>query len=178
MQHEEFTLLMSAALDDEASEAELARLHQHIQQCPDCRATWEIWRKLDVRLAEEPLLVAPAGMAQRVIAAIDGAELRRRRMWWLGSGLMVSWLAVMVVGILAATAVFAWLTGNVQQVGALVATGAAYLSAATGLLKGVAAAVNSIGAPTMAALVGALACVTCALGMAWLWLLDREKVLA
>jgi hypothetical protein len=126
-----------------------------------------------MRLGAEPLLAAPAGMAERVAARLDEAELRRRRLWWFGSGLVMSWVAVMIVGILAATAVFAWLTANLQQVGVLAATGAEYLSAATGLLRGVTTAVNSVGAPTVAALVGGLACITCALAMAWLWLLGR-----
>jgi predicted anti-sigma-YlaC factor YlaD len=178
MQHAEFTLLMSAALDGEASGTELVQLHEHLRHCADCRATWETWQALDVRLGAEPALAAPAGMAQRVIARIDEAELRRRRLWWLGSGLAVSWLAVMMVGILAGTAVFAWLTANLQEVGALASIGAAYLSAATGLLTGVTTAINSVGAPTVAAVMGGLACMTCALAVAWLWLLGRERVVA
>lgn len=171
--HSEYTLLMSLALDDEAAAAELARLHAHLATCTECRRIWARWQEMDRRLQAEPLLVAPAGLAQQVAARLEERELQRRRMRWLGSGLALGWLALIFLGVLAAGGLFAWLSANLQQVGVLASTAAQALTAFNGLLRGVVAAAGSIGAPVLAAILGCLACLTCGLGMVWLWLVPQ-----
>jgi predicted anti-sigma-YlaC factor YlaD len=171
--HSEYTLLMSLALDDEAAAADLARLHAHLATCAECRRIWARWQEMDRRLQAEPLLVAPTGLARQVAARLDERELQRRRMRWLGSGLALGWLALSFLGVLAAAGLFAWLSANLQQVGILASTAAQALTAFNGLLRGVVATADSIGAPVLAAIVGGLACMTCGLGMVWLWLVPH-----
>lgn len=176
--HSEYTLLMSLALDDEAAAADLTRLHAHLATCVECRRVWARWQEMDRRLQAEPLLVAPAGLAQQVAARLEERELQRRRVRWLGSGLALGWLALTVLGLLAAAGLFAWLTANLQQVGALASTAAQVLTAFNGLLRGVVATADAIGAPVLAAIIGGLACLTCGLAMVWLWLVPQGGRLA
>jgi len=171
--HSEYTLLMSLALDDEAGAADLARLHAHLATCAECRKVWARWQEMDRRFQAEPLVTAPVDLARQVAVRLEERELQRRRVRWLGSSLALGWLVLVILGLLAAAGVFAWLTTNLQQVGTLASTAAQALTAFNGLLRGVIATADSIGAPILAAILGGLACLTCGLAMVWLWLIPQ-----
>lgn len=172
--HSEFTLLMSMVLDDEASVDELARLRAHLADCAECRSVWANWQEMDRRMLAAPRLEAPMGLADRIEARLAERELQRRRLKWLGSGLALGWLGLLGLSLLIATGLSTWLNGNLQEVGALASTAAQVLTVLSGLLRGVTTAVNSLGAPVLAALAGGLACLICALAMMWLWLAGRS----
>jgi predicted anti-sigma-YlaC factor YlaD len=172
--HDEFTLLMSMALDNEASAEEVARLHAHLAGCAACRGVWGRWQEMDRRMLAAPRLTAPAGMAEQVAARLVERELQRRRVRWAASGLALGWLTLLALVALGATGVFAWLSGNLETVGAAASTAALALTAVNGLLRGVAAAADSVGAPRLAALAGGLACLMCVLSMTWLWLVGQR----
>ncbi len=169
--HGEYTLLMSLALDDEADADDLARLAAHLAACADCREVWARWQEMDRRLRAEPLVAAPVGLARRVAVRLGEHEQRRAR--WLSSGLALGWLALVLLGLLAAVGMFVWLVIHLHQTGALASFATQILTAFNGLLRGVAAVVDSIGMPTLAAVMGGLACLTCGLAMVWLWLIPQ-----
>lgn len=175
--HTEYTMLMSAVLDGEATDAETQRLHAHVRVCVACAATWQRWRVVDRRLAVAPALAAPTGFAERVMARVDEAELRRRRVRWLGSGLVAGWLSLMLAAALLVGLVMLWLQGNTAQIAQLGATALQWGEALLLLARGALTAIVSLGAPILAAAVGILACATCALGAAWLKLFAQRGFL-
>lgn len=172
--HQKYTLLMSAALDDEVTAAELQSLHEHLRGCAECSETWRQWRRLDRRFAAAPMLAAPAGLADQVFARLDAAELRRRRARWLGSGLLIGWLSLVAAVAVGVVLLLPWLRETSAQFVQLRPMAASWIEALALLARGAWAVAASLGAPSLAAAMGLLACATCVLGATWLRLISER----
>jgi len=176
--HGDYTLLMSLALDGEATPAEESRLQEHLRTCTACAAIWDRWQILDRRLATAPLVAPPADLVAKVMAQVDERELRRRRARWFGSGLLVSWLGVILLG-LAVTATLVILGTRYPQLVRTALAGAFEVIDGIGwLLIGLTTCASNLGAPAIAASVGLLATLTCILGMLWLWIMGHNRTRA
>lgn len=174
MMHDEYTTLMSLVLDREAVPAEVQRLQEHLRSCRSCAETWQQWQILDHRLAASPMVAVPVGLAERAVARLDHAELRRRRMRWLGRGLLAGLVGLVGAAALWGGLAFTWFHASTAMLAEWVFIVAQWISALLLLGRGAWAAVSSLGAPTLAGAVGLLACATCILGMTWLWLVPRR----
>ncbi|HEY63393.1 MAG TPA: hypothetical protein G4O02_02365 [Caldilineae bacterium] len=78
MTHADYTMWMSLALDDMLTPEERRTLEQHLSRCPSCRALWEEWRQIDLKMRAIPMQAAPPGFAAQVEARLRAHELRRR----------------------------------------------------------------------------------------------------
>lgn len=172
--HQEYTMLMSLVLDGEATSAEMRRLQEHLRSCADCAATYGRWQALHGRLAAAPSVEPPSSLAIGVMARIEEGELARRRARWVGSGLCVGWAGVATVGLLLAGGLVLWGAAHPQDVGAIASWFSQLLSGLSWLVRGVSAIVEGVGLPAVAAGVGMLACLTCALAVLWLRLVARD----
>lgn len=175
--HSEYLMLMSAVLDQEATPAEAQRLNEHLRWCSVCGVQWRQWQALDKRLSAAPLLEAPAGLADRVVARLDEVMLRRRRARWLVLGLFGGLAALATIVAIWGGLAAALLPGGMARVSGLWMAIAQWLSALFLLLQGALVAVAGVGAPAVAGSVGVLACATCVLGATWLWLLKRGELI-
>lgn len=175
--HTDYTTLMSLALDGEATSTEMQRLREHLRTCAACTRVWERWQVVDRQLDAAPFVAPAFNLVDSVMARIEAHEIKRRRTRSFGAALLLSWLVVTVLVLgLCGTLVY-WGTHNPQQ-----ASGAFFF-----LLKGVSGAtwlsfsflrlMGGVGAPTLAAVVGLLATLTCLLGMLWLWVVTRSHIL-
>lgn len=101
MDCEQALLLISAALDGEVTEAELAALAEHLNECPECRAISEDFGVYSVALSGMGV-AAPDGLIETINAALDAEETpaataapvksRHRRAW----GSLAAMFAVVV----------------------------------------------------------------------------------
>jgi anti-sigma factor RsiW len=87
-------LLLHALADGELDAGNVLAIEAHLASCPACAAELEAIREVKVRLTAAPLAYkAPAGLLERLEAAIDDAERPppRRRIgvesWVLGGGM-------------------------------------------------------------------------------------------
>ena len=172
-QHSEYTMLMSLVLDGEAAADEEVRLREHLRSCGECAQVWQRWRELDRRLAAAPVLAAPVDFAALVVAQLDTRVAHERRQRWL-----IAWLAlisVAVVAIAQASLALAngWRLRLAPDQGALGAAWTGLTGTAEWALRDLGGLFGRVGAPTLAAVTGALLCLTCALGMTWLWVVAR-----
>jgi anti-sigma factor RsiW len=174
--HAEYTLLMSLALDGEVSAAETHRLREHVRTCSDCAAIWERWQAMDRRLTAAPLVAPPVDLVDKVAARLEARELRRRRARWIGSGLMASWLAVVLLGLAAIAVLVIWGTRHPAEASTVLVGSLRLVDGVSWLLISLAAHIGNLGAPTVAAGVGLMAILTCVLGMLWLWVMGRSHV--
>lgn len=172
-QHAEYTLLMSLVLDDEASEAEAARLRAHVASCDACAQRWLRWQELDRKFDLAPMLPAPMDFSVVVAARLDqhAAEHARRR--WFMVSLALSWVAAIVVAVVALALVNGWRLPLQLDSGPLNAAWTGLAGMAGWFARAVIAFVEQTGAPTVAAGAGVLLCVTCALATVWLWMVAR-----
>lgn len=173
MQHAEYTLLMSLVLDEEASDEEAARLREHLRVCDECGQTWQRWREVDRRLTLAPAIPAPVDFAALVLARLDSriAEERRRR--WFIAGFAAAWVGAVAVAILALGLANGWHLQLAPEQGPLAAAWAGLTSTGGWVLREASGALGNAGAPAIAAAMGALLCLTCALAMMWLWVVAR-----
>jgi anti-sigma factor RsiW len=164
---------MSLVLDDEATEAEAARLREHVGTCETCRETWRRWQELDRRFALAPVFPAPMDFAAAVSARLDqhAAEQVRRR--WLMIGLGLAGIVVMLTAVVITGVTNGWLLSWISSSGWWTAAWAGLTSSGGILAREALAAAERLGAPTLAAVAGALLCVACGLGMMWLWMMAR-----
>lgn len=176
--HNEYTMLMSLALDKEATPVEIQRLDTHLRSCQACAEIWQQWRGLDRRLAAAPLLSAPVDLASRVCARLDEAELRVRRARWLSTGLLAWWLSLAGAAALWGGLALTWLQSNPAIAVGWASIVLQWFSALLLLGRGAWATITSLGAPALAGAIGVLACATCVLGVVWLWLIPRRGKLA
>jgi hypothetical protein len=74
--HEYYRMLVSAAVDGEATEAELAELNEHIAGCPECAALLEAYKAVGSELAAgaEP----PAKLAEGVMYRVKNEKKKHR----------------------------------------------------------------------------------------------------
>lgn len=74
--HEYYRMLVSAAIDGEATEAELAELEEHIAGCPECAALLEAYKSVGSELAVEA--EPPAKLAEGVMYRVRNEKKKRR----------------------------------------------------------------------------------------------------
>lgn len=172
--HDEYLLLMSVALDNEATPAELNRLHAHLRSCVPCAQAWEMWLGLDQRLASAPAIAPPADLADRVMARVRRSGAVKRRGGWFGWGAWAAALSLVTMLVFWGVLALLWLQGRAAGLAEAADTVLSWLATAWLLMRGVAVAVEVVGAPILAAVVAALSVVTCTLGVMWLWLLARR----
>lgn len=173
IQHAEYTMLMSLALDGEAREDEEVRLRAHLRECEECRQTWQRWRELDRRLMAAPVIPAPVDFAALVLAQLDTRVAQEQRHRWLIAGLALASVSAALVALLALAFVNGWFVGLAPEQGPLAAAWAGLASTGGWALREAGEFFGEVGAPLVAAVVGALLCLTCALAMAWLWIVAR-----
>jgi anti-sigma factor RsiW len=172
-QHNEFTLLMSLVLDEEATEAEARALREHVTGCDACRRTWQRWQELDRRFTLAPMAPAPVDFSILVAARLDQRLEERRRRRWLVAGMAGSWVVAMFIAVLAVGLVNGWPLQVLSSSSALNAAWAGVSSIAAWLFRALADLVERMGAPTVAAGAGALLCLTCGLATIWLCMVAR-----
>ena len=73
--HEYYRMLVSAAIDGEATEAELAELKEHIAGCPECAALLEAYKAVGSELAVEA--EPPAKLAEGVMYRVKNEKKKR-----------------------------------------------------------------------------------------------------
>jgi anti-sigma factor RsiW len=169
-------MLMSVALDDEATPEELQRLREHLRACSACAGVWEQWQAVDRRLDAAPLAAPEFAFADRVMARIEVQSARRRQARWLSSGVIAVCLAGLLLGLALIGALAYWGAQNPGQASGVMFAALKAVGSATWILLGVLRLMGGVGAPTLAAGIGLLATLTCLLGMLWLWLVGRAQV--
>jgi len=124
----EFMLLMSLALDNMLDREEARQFQQHLAAYPALADEWRRWQELDSELQSTPSALPPAGFVELFEMALLYRERRRRLLWGVGIGVVVTllWLGVMVGAMsLGAFVMFgqsAWLTELVRNAAQLSAT--------------------------------------------------------
>ena len=172
--HTEYTMLMSVALDDEATPAEEQRLRDHLRTCAMCAGVWERWQAVDRRLEAAPLMIPSPTFADTVMARIEAQALRPKRARWMDTRLMLVWLAAGLLLALALSGLlFYWGAQNPAQVSNIFFAALRGVGTATWILLGFLRLMGGVGAPMLAAVVGLLATLTCLLSMLWLWVVGR-----
>ena len=86
--HSDYTMLMSVALDDEATPDELQRLREHVRTCAACAGIWERWQVVDRRFDAAPLMTPAPNFADTVMARIEARSLQRRQTRRYATGLV------------------------------------------------------------------------------------------
>lgn len=172
-QHDEYTLLMSLVLDDEATATESRALREHLATCDACAGTWQRWQELDRRFTLAPMVPAPVDFSPAIAARLDQrAEALRRRRWFV-FGLALSWIAAMLITAVVVGLASGWHLQVLSTGGAVAAAWAGVSGVGEWLFRGLAGLVEQEGTPTVAAGVGALLCMTCGLATVWLWMVAR-----
>lgn len=173
MQHSDYSLLMSLVLDDEATETEARSLREHLAACDTCARTWQRFQELDRRFELAPVMPVPVDFSVAVTVRLDQRMEEQRRRRWFMLGLAFSWLAAMLVAVLAFGVANGWHLQLLPDSGSLSAAWAGVSSIWGWLYRSGAGLVERTGTPTVAAAAGALLCVTCGLATIWLWMVAR-----
>jgi anti-sigma factor RsiW len=176
MVHGEFTMLMSLVLDGEATGDEGARLREHLRSCDVCALTWQRWQELDRRFALAPVLPAPVNLAASVAIRLNARQAEQVTRRWLMLGLALAWSAVVVIVVLSLGMANGWDLQLAPFQGPLTAAWTGLTGNGGWLWRAALSTVGQVGAPVVAAAIGALLCLTCGLVMAWLWLVARLTV--
>jgi predicted anti-sigma-YlaC factor YlaD len=166
-------MLMSVALDDEATPGELQRLREHVRTCAACAGIWERWQVVDRRFDAAPLVTPAPNFADAVMARIEARSLQRRQTRRFASGLVALSLAVSLLGLAILGGLIYWGAQNPAQVGGVFFAALRGVGAATWIFLGFLRLMGGVGASTLAAWVGLLATLTCLLSMLWLWVVGR-----
>ncbi|MFH2053413.1 MAG: anti-sigma factor [bacterium] len=74
MRCERIETLLDAYVDRETSAEETAALETHLQECPACRRELESRRELRRLFSGRPQVTAPAGLQDRIVAAVSESE--------------------------------------------------------------------------------------------------------
>jgi anti-sigma factor RsiW len=175
--HSDYTMLMSVALDNEATPDELQRLRDHVRTCAACAGIWERWQAVDRRLDAAPLVMPAPSFTGAVMARIEARSLQRRRTRRLGSGLVALWLVASLLGLAILGGVLYWGVQNPSQVSGVFFAALKGVGTATWVFLGLLRLMGGVGAPTLAAGVGLLATLTLVLSMLWLWVVNRGHAL-
>jgi predicted anti-sigma-YlaC factor YlaD len=171
--HSDYTMLMSVALDDEATPDELQRLREHVRTCAACAGIWERWQVVDRRFDAAPLMTPAPNFADAVVARIEARSLQRRQTRRYAAGLVVLSLAVSLLGLAILAGLLYWGAENPAQVSGVFFAALRGVGTATWIFLGFLRLMGGVGAPTLAAWVGLLATVTCLLSMLWLWVVGH-----
>jgi len=166
--------LMSLKLDNLITEAQRQTLEAHLATCAHCAATWEAMQRASALLWSSPMVNAPAGFVENVLAGVERRE-RARRLWVRGLLLGgVALVALLGVAGMAALIASGSLWGPLQALYA----GLGILFRQTGRLAGAAAEAMAI----LVRLLGPSAvmislCVICCVAASsvglWLWVWQR-----
>lgn len=109
--NEQFSLLMSLALDGMLSAGEQRNLHQHLAGCPVCRAEWEAMQQASLLFAQSDMVGPPLGFAVRVERRLERQSQKQKRTFGglavLTSSLSLAGITVAAV-LLIALAALAW----------------------------------------------------------------------
>jgi anti-sigma factor RsiW len=172
--HSDYTMLMSVALDDEATPDELQRLREHVRTCAACAGIWERWQVVDRRFDAAPLMTAAPNFADAVMARIEARSLKRRQTRRYATGLVALLLAVLLLGLATIGGLLYWGAQNSAQVSGVFFAALRGVGTATWIFLGFLRLMGGVGAPTLAAWGGLLATLTCLLSMLWLWVVGRS----
>jgi anti-sigma factor RsiW len=108
---EQFSLLMSLALDGMLSVGEKRQLHGHLSRCAFCRAEWEAMQQAALLFDQSDMVGPPLGFAVRVERQLERRSQKQKRAFGgfavLTSSLSLAGITVAVV-LLIALAVLAW----------------------------------------------------------------------
>lgn len=94
--HEYYRMLVSAAIDGEATEAELAELEEHIAGCPECAALLEAYKSVGSELAVEA--EPPAKLAEGVMYRVKNEKKKRRFAFGRFTAIAAAAIVVIVAG--------------------------------------------------------------------------------
>lgn len=146
---DEFTVLMSLALDNLLDRDEQETFDAYLASYPTLANEWLDWQALDAQLRSAPIIAPPANFLLNFEAKLAQRE-RRRHLWWgfaFGAVAVMLWLAVMAgVASLGAFVLLGqpdWLTQLIHNLAfayASVTNGIASLSATAGAIAGTAEA--------------------------------------
>ncbi len=175
MMHVEFTALMSAVLDHEASATEVQRLHEHLAGCRACAQTWATWRSLDSLLAGAPLLTPPADFVLGVSLRLEQRRRQTRRRRWLGSGLLLVWAALIAAVWLVAGACLVWGITHPEGIGQLASSGTQTVASISGILHGLRAGLTGVGVWQLSLGLGFYLGLTAIVAAVWFWLMAHKS---
>jgi len=68
--HDNYTILMSASLDGEATVEEQQLLQAHLQVCAACATTWDLWRRVDRLFASAPSATPALDYGDKVLSRL------------------------------------------------------------------------------------------------------------
>jgi anti-sigma factor RsiW len=168
--HAQYTLLMSLALDDQATAAQKADLQRHLTACSSCAAVWARWRALDLRLAAAPRVAPPPNFVAEVAARLEKRRLRQRRWRWIGSGVLMAWVGIAGALGLCVAGLLVWGLMHPLEGSLLAAWGARLLSSLAQLLGVVQGCLSLLGGPVLGLGAGFYVILTTGLAALWLWL--------
>jgi predicted anti-sigma-YlaC factor YlaD len=102
--HEEITMLMSLALDGQATPKEEARLREHLGACSACAAIWEDWKTADRLLSSAPCAAPSSNLLASLSVRIEEYEARRQRarrvgLAAIGAGVLLSFAVIALMGL-------------------------------------------------------------------------------
>ena len=87
--------LMSAELDGELTKEETAALQAHLDECPDCRASYAQLRDMDAFL-KEAAYEPPAALHTNVMRTVRQEKAASRRRFWAPAGLIAAGAALVL----------------------------------------------------------------------------------
>lgn len=175
MAHEDYTLWMSLALDAMLAPDEERWLQEHLQRCSDCRATWELWQRLDRRLRAMPMAMPAPGFAMRVDNRLRVRALRR---CGAAGGFLLIVGALFLWGVLFLSALLTagwWLTNHPSLLIQCVSFAIRLTSIASALLRGIQLAWESLLAlSAQPILIGSLI-IWMGLAVLWAQIVSRQR---
>lgn len=171
--HAEMTLMMSLALDGMLSAEEQASLETHLRACPDCRAQWARWQRVDSLLAGVPMLAPAPAFSARVLERVSQRGHRQRRLvrgaLLLGGSLSVWTLALLLT---MGTLALSWALRNPSLTIHTLQVVLQMMTAGGLLLKALRLWLESMVSPALLPLLATYACVMLALTALWGWLVQ------
>ena len=173
--HEDYTFLMSLALDHEATTDEEAMLRDHLERCPTCAQTWAQWRRNDELFRNAPQAIPPDTLLTGVMAAIERSSCKPANPWWYATGMLLLWGALAASAVAAVVICVLWGVGHPQQISAVVTAGAQLLGALLWLSRQFAAFLRASGESTVAVALLLYVVLTLGLGLIWLWVVKVAK---
>ncbi len=78
---EQFTALMSLALDGWLDGDDRQRLDQHLATCPTCRAEWQAMQQVSALFEASPMVGPPLGFAVRLERRLAEKKKQRRQLF-------------------------------------------------------------------------------------------------